>query len=803
MTQAQGLPKEFHDHFFDVPLAVRVVLNRQVVGEALVTLSKDDRVTLVEFTDTRDTTLSSTELDNWHAVLQRGIALGACQQHCTNGLVAAHYSLENSELTLLTDNAERDIKVSNYYQPPEDGSTGVILRNQINLAGGQDQDSYGRIAVEGLTSMGNWTQTFSGQVSRNDTPDQTSQYQVNELHTQKESEGHFLRLGYFTPDSLGLSRQVRTFGNHPDTAMGVMVGSSDSLTKDGAKPAIYPIYVTANRNATVEIYRNGALINSQHVQPGLQTLDTRPLPSGIYDVQVRLVEDGIVTSTTDELVYKPSNWNNPEGSWRYNAFAGRDSAALSSDHSRSHGALAAGLSANYLVHPRAVVGVSARRVDEQNQLGTSLDLGLGARSSVYANVYHTQKHGTGTDIQALHSYADGSLLLSHNRSWLDTRNTWENLPDGSRVRQRHSYNGNVSNTSFGVSHRLGYHNSLNGRISYTEGQAKGTGFDVGWLRTSQLFGSDASWRLSAFDRPASASSGDERNRGIDLSLNLAVGGPDKRLTASVGSRTSRDGNNDRNASIGYQQDLDAGPLRRVNANVNTDTYGVGLNGSAEFESDFTHADVLLQRSSYNQRLSGNLNMDSTLVVGAQKVAMSGQYLGSDAGMIIDLESDIEDIELRADDLSGHGAVLRPGRNIVPVSAYQRSTVQFDFQDVNAPAATIQPARASYHLNKGGVAYQKVRLLKTLTVFGRLIDGQSRPLGGVHVLNHASRGVTEADGFFSMELSAKTPTLEVVRGENVVCRLVLDPEKLTREADVLMTGDLPCAQGGGLDAIKES
>lgn len=802
IAQARGLPKEFHEHFFDVPLAVRIRLDRQELGEAMVTLSKDERVTLVEFTDTRDTSLSSTELDNWKAELQRGIALGPCLQQCKNGLVAAHYSLENSELSLLTDNAERDIKVSNYHQPPVDGSTGLMLRNQINLAGGEQQDSYGRVAVKGLTSVGNWTQTFYGQASRNDTPDQTHQYQVYELHTQKEWQDHFLRLGYFTPESIGLNRNLRTFGNSPDTAIGLMMGSSDSLSKDGNQPAIYPIYVTANRNATVEIYRNGALINSQQVAPGLQTLDTRTLPGGIYDIEVRLVEDGIVSSTTDELVYKPNNWSNPDQRWRYNIFAGRESSALSNSTTREDGTLTTGIAANYLLHPRAVVGISARKISEQNQLGTSLDLGIGATASLYANVYQTQNHGTGTDLQALYNYGSGSLIFSHSRSWMDNRNTWETLPDGSRIRQRHSYNGNISNSALGITHRLGHHDSLNARISHSDGYNNGIGLDAGWMRNSQLFGNDANWRLSVFDRAASVSSGNERNRGIDLSLNLAIGGPGKRLTASVGSRTSRDGDNDRNASIGYQQDLKGDVLRQVTGNVNADTYGVGLTGTAQFETDVTQGDLQLQRSSYNQNLSASLNMESTLLMGAHSMALSGQQLTSDAGMIVDLDSDIEDIELRADDLSGHYAVLRPGRNIIPVSAYQRGVVQFDFQGVHTPAASIQPARATYHLNKGGVAHQQVRLIKTVTVFGRLIDGRGAPLKGVHVLNHASRGVTEVDGFFSMELSAKTPTLEVVRGEKAICRLALDLKNLTREGDVLMTGDLSCVQDSGLEKIAQ-
>lgn len=50
----------------------------------------------------------------------------------------------------------------------------------------------------------------------------------------------------------------------------------------------------SNCPAVAEIYRNGVLINSQPVQPGLQTLDSKVLPGGIYEVEIRLVEDGQV-----------------------------------------------------------------------------------------------------------------------------------------------------------------------------------------------------------------------------------------------------------------------------------------------------------------------------------------------------------------------------------------------------------------------------------------------------------------------------------------------------------------------------
>ncbi|MDD2058622.1 TcfC E-set like domain-containing protein [Pseudomonas putida] len=803
LTQAQGLPKDFHEHFFDVPLVVRMTLDGEALGEAIVVLSRDERIELIEFTDIRDSLIDASERDAWHALLQKGVPLGACNTACNNGLVAVHYSLANSEVAILSSNAERDLAAKQHFDLPVGGSTGIIVANNLNISGGQEQDFNGRYALQAMSSLGDWTQTVNGQLTKTGGPDGRTLHSINELHTQTEWHDHFFRLGYYAPSSQGLTRQLRNFGASPDTALGMMFGSSDSLAMDVARPSVYPIYVTANREAVVEVYRNGSLINTQQVQAGLHALDTRPLPGGIYEIEVRLLEDGQVTSTTEELVYKPINWSDTSKRWRYNTFIGRESKLLSNWEEQSEGGMTAGAAVNYLLHPRAVVGLSARQVKGKNQLGSSLDLGLGASTTAYANVYQTKDHGTGMDLHAMHNYGQGNVIFSHNRSWLDNRDTWETLDDGTRVRQRSPYAGQVSNSSLGINHRLDPQNSLSARVSHSDGQVEGVGLDLGWMRNGKLFGSDANWRLSVFDRPGTSSSGNQRNRGVDLSLSMALGREGKRVSASLGTRTSRDGSADRNASVGYQQDVDVGPLTSVSATAMADTYGVGVSGSAQFATAAAGGDVFMQQSSYNKALSGGLNLNSTLVVGGSKAMLSSAHGNEQAGMIVDVISDIDAIELRADDLSGAGAVLKPGRNFVPVTAYRNGTVRFDFEGVHAPAATIQPSSARYHLNKGGVEYRQVHIMKTVTVLGRLLDGNDEPLRGHHVINHASRGVTEADGFFSMELSEGTPTLEVRRNDQVKCRFALDSSMLRREGDVLMAGDLRCVEGTGKDRLASA
>ncbi|MOA41367.1 hypothetical protein D3C78_1633180 [compost metagenome] len=82
-------------------------------------------------------------------------------------------------------------------------------------------------------------------------------------------------------------------------------------------------------------------------------------------------------------------------------------------------------------------------------------------------------------------------------------------------------------------------------------------------------------------------------------------------------------------------------------------------------------------------------------------------------------------------------------------------------------------------------------MKTLTVIGRLVDGRGQPLPGALLINHASRSVTEVDGFFAVEMSQKTPTLEVRLRDATLCLLDLSEGDYRREQDVLLAGDLSC------------
>ena len=792
LDQTDGLPADFREHFFDVPLTLRVERDGQLLGEAKVVLSQNNTVQLVEFTDTHDSKLPESERRRWADYLATPRPLGACDTSCADGLLAMHYSLENSVLSLVTDAAEHDDTQIRHYALPEGGSHGLILRNQLNLYGDQNANRGGSYRLDAEGSIGLWTVTGNYQVDRGAGAGMDWRHSVQGLYAQREHKDHFVRLGYFQPNFLGVARQPVTPNAAVHTTVGVMLGSSDSLAIDSDSPSMYPLYVTANRQGAVELYRNGVLIYTQQLEPGLQLIDTRRLPGGIYEVEMRVVEDGQVTSRQNELVYKPTHWRNPEQRWRYSAYVGQQRTLLDSRTDPREGDLATGAVVNYLAHARAVVGLSAQQTGSERSVGSSLQWQAHDRASIYANAYRSNEYGSGVDMQGLMTYRHGSISLNHTRSWLDSDRRLSTRAGWTRA------------TAVVVNHRLNDRSSFNGRLSHNSGVISGFGLDLAFNHRHTLFGSDATWRASIFDRSTSSSSGNRRNRGVDITVNLALGSNGRRYNGSLGTRTGANGRRDLYGTIGLQQDLNNDYVRMLSANVTGDRYGLSASGGAQFQHRAFSGDTYIQRSSFDGQFSGGLNLQNSIAIGGGKISAGNHAVtsGAHTGVILDVESDVPEVTLRADEHRGGTSQLKPGRNFIPVSAYKAGTMQIDFDGRDAPAAAIHPSSVSFHLNKGGVAYRKVKVMQTVTVMGQLYGSDGKPLRGAQVRNHAGRSVSEADGFFTLEMSANQPTLDIEHPDVKACSFKLDSNKHRREGDTVMVGKLQCGTAAPRVAITD-
>ncbi|MEB0140865.1 CS1-pili formation C-terminal domain-containing protein [Undibacterium sp. CCC2.1] len=790
LTQAENLPADFLGHFFDAPLIVRVEVDGNYAGDANVILRRDESVQMIAFTVIDDSQLSHQQRQDWLAVLAKPRQLGACVERCEQGLVALDYNLENSTLSLLTAQAEQQVETEKFHTLPSSGGNGIILKHSFNASGGGGQNASASYLIDAQGSFYNWTTILSLQADRRAAGQAyTTRQSIPRFYAQKEFPDHFVRVGYFTPDAAGVNRSPSMAGGAVYTTLGVMTGSSDTLAVDSDSTSTYPLYVTANRPGVAEVYRNGSLIYSQPVSAGLQVIDSRSLPGGIYEVEIRMLEDGQLVSRQNELVYKPAGWSDSEQRWRYSAFFGQQRSLLDSSSDAKTGRNTAGITVNYLLHPRAVLGLSAQQIGAQTLFGSSLDWDAADGIKMSGNVYQTSSYGTGFDVQTLFSARDTSLSLSHNRTWLESDYLTVN---GAILGRPPAYRGNNQVTAASLFHRYDNNTSGSLRVSNNRGAINGRAYDLSLTRRSMLFEHEAYWSLAMFDRPAWGEGGLIRNLGLDVTLNLALGARGRNLAVSLGTRGNADGRRDHYAALAYDHQVGGRFLRNISGSIALEPSGVGLSANTSFENTYLNGNAYVQRSALNGAVDGGMNIKMTLALSANKIAASGTVNATaDAGMIIDVDSDIVGLIMRAHDSNGYGTTLYPGRNFVPVSAYESGVLRFDFEDGDAPAAAINPPASSYHLNRGGVDYRQVRVQKTVTVMGRIVDRAGMPFKAAHVINHAGHTVTEVDGFFALEMSEAAPELRVRHGDAPECLINLSVKAYPREDGTLMAGDLVC------------
>ena len=75
--------------------------------------------------------------------------------------------------------------------------------------------------------------------------------------------------------------------------------------------------------------------------------------------------------------------------------------------------------------------------------------------------------------------------------------------------------------------------------------------------------------------------------------------------------------------------------------------------------------------------------------------------------------------------------------------------------------------------------------------GQVLDADGNGVRGVQVINHAGRSVSQEEGFFTLELSARAPVVELRYPNLVSCLLTMEEGRYPREGDVLMVGGVGC------------
>lgn len=778
--QAATMPSDFRSHFFNVPISARVMIDGKLLGDANIVLDDAEHVQIISFIDVADSFYDKKEQEHWLAALSSPSPLGMCSKACPAELVAIDYNLNNAQLSLLTSNTTGNA-ASLWYPLPENGSSGMLLSTQFNASGGQKYPSAMNLQSSLEGALGDWTTVNQFQIDRSSTSGTPMRHAVTAMYLERENGTTFFRGGMFMPDNQGVLRLPYNL-NGVTTLAGMMTGNSYTRLKDDDFSSQFPIWVTANREGVAEIYRDGALINSQPVTPGLQMLNTAPLPTGIYEVEIRIMENGRETSQTTETVIKSTDWRVPGQRLRWNLFAGRHTSLWNSQYNDRDGQLATGISMNYLLHPEITTGLALQNIGNERQAGISLDWQAGRQVQLYSNLQHSSLTGRSINTQALWQHQQGNVALSHNRSWFIQEDDWNN---SSTVYRRST---NEYTTALSSTYRLNRDNSVNGRVTHYSNN-NGLGVDLGYSTNFPLAGIPVSWRLAAFDRPYNDSS-NVRNRGGSLTASFQIGTAGRSANASIGSRSSSRGSNSLYGSVSLNQQWENSIIKESSATVTQDRYGTGFITYNNFDMPVATGSFWGQHSSADKSFSGGVNLGSVVAIGQGKITVSREMLHHQgAGMIVDVISDDNQAQLVALN-EGNKIPLTPGRNFIPVDAWKPGAVQLDFPGSDAPPLKISPQYLDYHLIRGGVSSHEVHVMKTVTVMGRLVDHEGKTLGGARIVNNAGRTVSESDGMFTLEIHENKPVLSIEHPSGIQCEIHLNPETQKRD-EIIFAGNLIC------------
>ena len=760
-----GLPEDFRQYFYNSEMIVQVFLNDAALFDATISLKENGEVVLLRTIEESEDIAPDVRAQ-WASLLQKGVSLGKCTETCPSGLMAVEYRLDNSALKLYTSQYETSRANSVFISMPEETPGGVIMNNSVSATETSSLRSWG-INSSLVSSFAGWSQKASFQSSGTDGYYQYSRSSLYELFTQKEYQGSFLRLGLFTPDNDTGDVQNSGFGY--ETVAGAMWGTSDALRIETDSTSAWPVYITGRNQSIAEVWRDDRLIYTQQLQAGIQALDTRQLPTGIYDITIKIIENGQTVDTQQSQIYKTTGWSNPDKRWRMNFWGGKpNTMAIGDAPERKNAPYSVGGGIDLLAHPRAIVGVSGASTDKEQRGRVRASITLSSNDALFTQYTRAKTVSQASEDMDIRYYRNIAGGGSASLFWRSTTTD---------VYGRKTFKRQRGDTWGGsLSLRLPHSTSLiaNGQYMNTAWR-KGMGADLSITTLATLAGRDMNLKLSAYDRPGFKDNG--RDRGISLGINISLT-PSARHTVSAETGVTQ---NQGYSSLNYQwQPDDSSRIKTLGGGVSYSPNNTTVNGNASVDTPYLSGDVYVQQGVQGRTRTAGGNLSQVLVIGGGRVASvnANDNRSMESALIVDVDADSDDATVLA---SGNIAEMRlkAGRNIVPSELWKKNTIQFTA--TGGDSIQVFPESQSVQMNRGSVQYLKVKAVKTYTLVSMLHNERGEVLKNRHVRSDVSDGVINAEGVLTLDVGSANRRLTVRAGEGqpeMQCALPsgMDPNK---------------------------
>lgn len=771
-----GLPDGFRKYFYESEVMTQIYLNGTYLFDANISLKENGDINLISIVEEPQD--GDAELrQHWRQILKEGVHAGKCTTSCPSGLMAVEYLLNNSTLNLYTAKYEKQQVKSSYIALPEDTPNGFIMSNDVTAAGTGDAHSWG-LNSSLTSSLAGWSQKASFQSSGTSGHNNYSSSSLYELFSQKELNGSFLRLGLFAPDSD--TGNVQTAGYGYDTVAGAMWGTSDALLVSSESVSARPVYVTGRNQSIAEVWRDGRLIYTQELQSGVQALDTRKLPMGIYDISIKIIESGQTVDTQLAQIYKPQGWSNPDQRVRMNFWSGQHRTIASGDaYTRDDNPFAVGGGVDFLAHPRLVMGLSGAATEDDQQGRVRANYTLSPNDTLFAQYSagnNQYRSSANTDIRYYRN------LPSAGSASLFWRSTTTDV-------YGHKTTSRQSGDTYGstLSLRLPHSTSLIVNSQYMDtAWRKGFGADLSVTNLANIAGRDMNFRVSGYDRPGFGNH--DRDQGISLGVSISLA-PAARHTFSAETGLNQ---NKGYTSANYQwHPGDDSSIRYLGAGVSYSKDNTVLSGNGAIDTPYASGDFFAQHNTQGSNNTAGANLSQVLLIGGGKVASvnGSRNRGMESAVIVDVDSDDEDAKIVASGSMAENRLV-PGRNVIPAELWKKDHIQFSSRD--GQSLQVFPERQSVQMNRGSVQYVKVKAVKTFTVVGMLKDQYGKALKNRYVSSDVSGAMINAEGVLTLDSGVKNRLLKVKSEAGQPSLQCLLPADMAPDMKVQFVSAVPCS-----------
>ena len=645
----------------------------------------------------------------------------------------------------------RDAEVRKYLPPSDAGLS--LLQNVSGAWSGSDAaDSDDDYTLSGLSQFAyrensvyfNWDYT------------KNQHFQVNDLYGRRNFEGIEYNAGIVGSSAFGLSF------TSDRTLLGTRIASSDNTRADTDYTGGTPLDVFLPTRGRVEIRRDDRLISSYFFEAGSQQLDTSAFPSGAYDIEIRILDEGGNVISQETRFFAKQFQLPPEGEWQYFAETGRVLDRSSGDtlpSSTEQWLTRAGVSRRLADTLAGTVAMAATNDDSLVELGL---FNLGYLYELSPSVMLANNGDYGFNLITRLRYGQVSTNASYRRLWKDD-DTATNTDDEA---DRPSLLGSgFEQSNVSVSFPF-----ITGTMSYRYSDSRQNAGDT--TRTHAIDYRVNMFRTSDYDIDMSV--GLSRSGDTDVALmSFEFRLRDDRWTWRATPRAEyRDtaGDIDRTENLRLAASWDDRDL--FDSTVRADVGAESGSGDERYDArlqvgnSWGRGDLNLNHvsgetdstTSYSASFSTSFLTDgNNLAVGGERQAESALVLNVEGN-----EGDIFDVKIDGQ-RRGYAVVGRP--SVIPLSPYRQYRVSlspsasslYDF-DERERTVTLYP---------GNVVSMDYEAIALKLLFGRLLFG-GEPLTDVRINGGLYPAQSDDMGLFQLESRADTGNIHVELDNGWLC-----------------------------------